>query len=174
MVVILEGMKRSGKTTFANKLEKYSCLPVYSLNDRTLHEHANGKYDIKSAIYGSCHTMVEMAKIIENTTKHNCLIIFDRLHISELVYGKNIRGYESEGMWDIDKQLISLFPLCFFFYSKTSDERTTINSYYEDYAEYISKSKLKWKNICLDETKGEPTKELMNMVLSDSEMLYQM
>lgn len=172
MVVILEGMKRSGKTTFAKKLEKFSCLPVYSLNDRTLLENTNGKYDVKSAVYGSCHTMVEMAKIIEKSTKHNCLIIFDRLHISELVYGKNIRGYENGGMWDIDKQLIPLFPLCFFFYSKTSDERTNINSYYNDYIKYISQSKLKWKKVCMDETKGEPTKELMNMVLSDYEMKY--
>mgnify|MGYP004447571607 CR=1 FL=1 len=123
MIIILEGMKRSGKTTFANRLKELTSLPVYYLNDRTLLEGIN-EDEVKNIVYGSCHTMVEMAKIIEKTNKGECLIIFDRLHLSELIYGRNIRKYNNERMWIIDKELRALSPICLLFLSETSNERT--------------------------------------------------
>lgn len=169
MVVILEGMKRSGKTTYANMLSEVSALPVYYLNDRTLLENID-KQSVKNTVYGSCHTMVEMAKIIERTTKGNCLIIFDRLHLSELVYGKHIRGYDAEGMWEIDKMLLSLSPYCLLFVSNSADERTDINSYKEDFMIYSNISCLNWKMVSLDKTKGKVTHEQINIVLKDYDM----
>lgn len=171
MVVILEGMKRSGKTTYATKLKELSSLPVYYLNDRTLLESVETD-SVKDVVYGSCHTMVQMAKIIEKTTNGNCLIIFDRLHLSELVYGYHSRWYEADGMWKIDKELRSLFPYCLLFTSDTADERTGINSYKDDFILYSKQSCLNWKPISLDETNGKVTHKQINMVLQDYDIKY--
>ncbi len=171
MVVILEGMKRSGKTTYANILKDYSSLPVYYLNDRTLLENVDNT-SIKDTVYGSCHTMVQMAKIIEKTTKGNCLIIFDRLHLSELVYGLRHRNYDADGMWEIDKQVRALCPYCLLFSSDTANERTEINSYKEDFETYSNKSCLNWIHISLDGTNGKVTHKQLNLVLQDYDLKY--
>lgn len=171
MVVILEGMKRSGKTTYATKLKELSSLPVYYLNDRTLLENVDSN-SVKDVVYGSCHTMVQMAKIIEKTTKSQCLIIFDRLHLSELVYGKHSRGYNAEGMWEIDKSLRPLFPYCLLFTSNSANERTEINSYKDEFLTYSEMSCLNWKHISLDETNGKVTHKQINMVLQDYDIKY--
>lgn len=82
MLVIVEGLDRVGKTTLVNKLKDYGFITLKDefINDE--HEHF-GTYS-----YGKCETAVTMIKKLVDQGYN---VVMDRLHLTEMVYGKYLR-----------------------------------------------------------------------------------
>lgn len=87
MIVIVEGIDRVGKTTLCKKLQEKGFV---ILKDRGLGLFENDKQEVKA----SC----SLAKIdstlgfIEQLHNQGVNVVVDRLHLTELVYGKATRG----------------------------------------------------------------------------------
>lgn len=107
MIVIVEGIDRVGKTTLCKMLCKLGF------------DYFKDEWVIKSEIkqaqerlfsVGKLDTTIALLKQYRKNDRH---IVVDRLHITELVYGKHIRGYEQHGnqMLAIDRQLAMLDPI---------------------------------------------------------------
>lgn len=103
MILIVEGANRAGKSTLISALESLAekeNIPFVLHNERiNKNEHAGttpeGMYEYaKEAIRD---LMKEDAK--------DKLIVFDRFHISEYVYGEAFRGYTNDLMLKVGKFL---------------------------------------------------------------------
>lgn len=148
MILVLEGTKRSGKTTWAEKVQ-WNFKNTYYFANRTLkdHEHAN------IAVYGYMVGILEFAKQLD--TKES-IIILDRFHITEYLYGKQ-RGYENSDMKFIDYELRKLNAIGILFYSNTWKERLEDPDNHFDkevYRHEIAQSKMNWTLKTLDFNKG--------------------
>lgn len=158
MIYVLEGTKYSGKTTFANALKDTCSVPVFHFYNRELL-----KFNLKQddANFASCLSYVKAALEIEKVLGERCVIVFDRLHLSEIVYGKNIRGYTNDKMWIVDKMLASAKAKGILFLSDTAEERSGKKEYKDEFISMAEKSSIKWKIINLDGVKGKVTTRIV-------------
>lgn len=99
-IVIVEGVDRSGKTTVANALSKALKIPVFRNKEFGFENECH----IRGAVYET-QKMWLMLNMVETL---NADVIFDRLHLSEYVYGMIERGYINNNVWKIDDRLKSL------------------------------------------------------------------
>lgn len=93
-VVIVEGIDRVGKTTLALLLEKEHNAKIFK--DATL----SGVLE-RETVNEKIHTTLNMLTLWPK----NDIIIIDRFHLSEIVYGVVDRGYLNEYMLEIDERL---------------------------------------------------------------------
>lgn len=151
MILVVEGTKQSGKTTFINALEKLAKVPVFRLYDRDLL-----MFDVnqKDAQFASCLSYVNAAIKIDTVLEGNCIVVHDRLHLSELIYGKKVRKYENENMWYVDKKLADYGAKGLLFISDTTQERLGYDAYKEGFERLSEKSSIEWFKINLDKTNG--------------------
>lgn len=93
MLVILEGPKRCGKTTVANYLVNnhnfayFKDMPVSNALELSKVQHDTR--DINAC------SIFAQAKLLLAMSNQGINIVVDRFHISEVVYGRIYRGYES-------------------------------------------------------------------------------
>lgn len=93
MIIIVEGIDRVGKSTLCNLLSKELGIDVFK----------------NTSFYGKClgkKSEIELINQLINfveCTKQN--IIFDRLHLSEFVYGMLDRGYVNTDIMKVDDRL---------------------------------------------------------------------
>lgn len=100
MIVILEGVNRTGKTTIANELTK---LGYTYFKDLNVEEVINDKTINKKSFYkGRIIATVEFLQYIKIN------LIIDRYHYSEFVYGLIRRNYIADYILSIDKILATL------------------------------------------------------------------
>ena len=100
MILIIEGANRTGKSTMIDYLKKLadnsSIEFIYYNNRINKNEHAGitpeGMYAYAKSI---------ISDLLKEDTNEK-LIVFDRFHISELVYGEAFRGYTNEYMLKVD------------------------------------------------------------------------
>lgn len=83
MIVIIEGIDRVGKTTLANKLCKELGFEKFSMKNLFPFDNMPHNVEINNAI-------VEMLKLCEDKVD----LVFDRFHMTELVYGLIDRKYD--------------------------------------------------------------------------------
>jgi thymidylate kinase len=83
MIVIIEGIDRVGKTTLANKLCKELGFKKFSMKNLFPFDNMPHNVEINNAI-------VEMLKLCEDKVD----LVFDRFHMTELVYGLIDRKYD--------------------------------------------------------------------------------
>lgn len=103
MILIVEGANRAGKSTMIDYLKKLadnSGVEFVLYNERiNKNEHAGttpeGMYAYAKNVIGD---------LLKQDTNEK-LIVFDRFHISEFVYGEAFRGYTNEYMLKIDDML---------------------------------------------------------------------
>ena len=103
MILIVEGANRTGKSTMIDYLKKLadnSSIKFIYYNERiNKNEHAGttpeGMYAYAKNVIGD---------LLKQDTNEK-LIVFDRFHISEFVYGEAFRGYTNEYMLKIDDML---------------------------------------------------------------------
>lgn len=103
MILIVEGANRTGKSTMIDYLKK--------LADNSSIEfiYYNGRINNNEHAGTTPEGMFAYAKsVISDLMKEDTnekLIVFDRFHISELVYGEAFRGYINWNMQKIDYML---------------------------------------------------------------------
>lgn len=154
MIYVLEGTKCSGKTTFANALKEVCSVPVFHFYNRDLL-----KFDLKQddANFASCLSYVKAAIEIEKTMNGACIILFDRLHLSEMVYGRYARGYTNDRMWIVDNILAANGAKGILFVSDTAENRSGKKEYKEEFVKMAEQSSMKWKMMNLDGLNGKFT-----------------
>jgi hypothetical protein len=99
-IVIVEGVDRSGKTTVANALSKALNVPVFRNKEFGFENEYHGR--------GAVYETQKMWLMLNMVETFDADVIFDRLHLSEYVYGMIERGYINNNVWKIDDRLASL------------------------------------------------------------------
>ena len=103
MILIVEGANRAGKSTMIGMLQKLA------ENSGVEFQLYNGRINNNEHVGITPEGMYAYAKSVisdllnEDTNKK--LIVFDRFHISEFVYGEAFRGYTNRNMQKIDDML---------------------------------------------------------------------
>lgn len=100
MIIILEGVNKTGKTSFLNVLEHKLNVGLRYYNRKHLNNYKNKPEMMKLV------TEVQLRTILELTPGMKNNVIFDRFHITEKVYGKIDRGYDMEYFKEIDEELV--------------------------------------------------------------------
>ena len=100
MILIVEGANRTGKSTMIEALQKLA------ENSRVEFKLYNGRINNNEHVGITPEGMYAYAKsvisdLLKEDTNEN-LIVFDRFHISEMVYGEAFRGYTNEYMLKVD------------------------------------------------------------------------
>lgn len=157
MILVIEGPKRCGKTTFCKKVKSLFSSPVFWINERTTLNF--NTIDQRSASMGSIISMMNMAFEIEKEYEDRDdepIILFDRFHISEIVYGGYIRGYDISRMWDIDETLAMHGVTGIFITSDTIKERYDEYAYEKEFNKACNDSMISFIKFNFDDTKGVP------------------
>ena len=102
MILIVEGVNNTGKSTLINFLE--SSLGYHSINDDTNKEYSHDKHAF--GIHSKAVLLAYTNILMKCPDSFN--VIFDRFHLSEFVYGMIERGYYSSWVFDIDDQLFKM------------------------------------------------------------------
>lgn len=100
IIVVVEGVDRSGKTTVANALSKALNVPVFRNEEFGFENEYHGR--------GAVYETQKMWLMLNMVETFDADVIFDRLHLSEYVYGMIERGYINNNVWKIDDRLSSL------------------------------------------------------------------
>lgn len=154
MIVVIEGIDRVGKTTLARKLVKAGF--VYLKDEFVLQSKFFENFDDYSL--GKCDSFVAVAKRLHEEGKN---IVIDRLHITELVYGKTKRGKTNQaGCFAIDMELASLGAiLCLVEPADIArsnelagEDQTEMNELFKSYSKISSMSVLTCNYDTIDET----------------------
>lgn len=96
MILIVEGANRAGKSTMIGHLKKLaesSDVPFVLYNGRINKNEQAGTTPVGMYAYA----MNVISDLLKQDADDN-LIVFDRFHISELVYGEAFRGYTNDLM----------------------------------------------------------------------------
>ena len=127
MVIVLEGIRKSGKTTFADALTKWGreCdVPVFRFYDRELQTYPVNQME---ANFVSCMQFARAAFEVDyklQQLRREPIVLFDRFHISELIFGHYYRQYDNDKfMNQVDTLLASHDASLVLFESGTSDKR---------------------------------------------------
>ena len=103
MILIVEGANRTGKSTMIDYLKKLadnSSIEFIYYNGRiNNNEHAG---TTPEGMYAYAKSVI--SDLLKEDTNEK-LIVFDRFHISEFVYGEAFRGYTNKHMLKIDDML---------------------------------------------------------------------
>lgn len=168
MIIVVEGTRKSGKTTFIDQLEKYcegSNIKMFRFYDR--HLQSLKGVSQKDANYVSCLQLLNASDMIEKT-EPNALIVFDRFHISELIFGNRYRQYYSYEMYDIDRKLAGRNSALITFVSNTCERRMKRgeNPFKSDFVSEHFYSFIKSKSlISLDDKSGVVNNETVEEIL---------
>ena len=116
MIVIVEGIDRVGKTTLCRKLEAQGFLYLKdAFNFRIKDSFDSGSdefdnYDFANYSLGKLDTSIQLLKQLSKERN----IVFDRLHLTEIVYGTLERKIELGRLWYIDRLVAALNPILVF------------------------------------------------------------
>ena len=102
MIVVVEGIDRVGKTTLVKKLVNAGFI---DMKDEFILKH---KFFENFSDYslGKCDSFVAIAKKLNDEGKN---VVIDRLHITEMVYGKSLRHETRiEGCFALDMELANM------------------------------------------------------------------
>ena len=103
MILIVEGANRTGKSTMIGMLQKMA------ENSGVEFKLYNGRINNNEHVGTTPEGMYAYAKsVISDLLKEDTnekLIVFDRFHISEMIYGEAFRGYTNSNMLKIENLL---------------------------------------------------------------------
>lgn len=110
MIVVVEGIDKVGKTTFAKKLEGAGF--VYLKDEFMLPETT--AFDFASYSIGKCDSFVKVIKELNEQGKN---VVVDRLHLTEAVYGQEDRAGQTSlsGVFSIDMILANMGAFLVYF-----------------------------------------------------------
>lgn len=129
MIVILEGLERTGKSTLAKQFEERGFVNFKDHN----HSRNMRPEFIKERLDATLSFLIQ-------ADKNNIDVVMDRYHLSEYFYGRYVRGYNQDNfeyIWYIDEVLSHLNTHLILL------ERDTSKEYIESYPSEISEKELK-------------------------------
>ena len=98
MIIIVEGIDRVGKTTLCERLRDEMNVPIHKNVCKTKYENMDNNYETDK--------MLQLINICNIT---DSIVIFDRFHLTDYVYGIIERGYDvhdaSVNIADIENSL---------------------------------------------------------------------
>lgn len=172
MIIVLEGIRKSGKTTFADKLHGWgrkNSVPVFRFYDRELQSYNVNQME---ANFVSCMQFAKAAFEVDSKLammKNEPIVLFDRFHISELIFGYYLRQYKSvKFMRQVDDYLASRGAKLVLFDSETSDKRAKPGEllFRNDFIENAKKSKMNKKlYVSLDATDGKLSDDELEKII---------
>lgn len=105
-ILVVEGANKVGKSTFIEALKKvceYKEIPLHLVSRRVA---KNAEVEVTpEQMYKVA--MEDINEALEFDAK-GYLVVFDRFHISELVYGKVYRDYHNGYMWTVNRILTAV------------------------------------------------------------------
>lgn len=129
MIVILEGLERTGKSTLAKQFEERGFV---NFKDHNHSRKMNPEF-IKERLDATLSFLIQ-------ADKNNINVVMDRYHLSEYFYGRYVRGYDKnnfEYIWFIDEVLSHLNTHLILL------ERDINQEYVKSYPAEISEKELK-------------------------------
>lgn len=129
MIVILEGLERTGKSTLAKQFEERGFV---NFKDHNHSRKMNPEF-IKERLDATLSFLIQ-------ADKNNIDVVMDRYHLSEYFYGRHVRGYNQDNfeyIWFIDEVLSHLNTHLILL------ERDISNEYIKSYPTEISEKELK-------------------------------
>lgn len=113
MFVIVEGIDRVGKTTLVNRICEELGFKKYNIRNQFPFGSQSHNVDVNEAIIG-------MMKVCD------CNVVFDRFHMTELVYGYCDRGYNGiMSYYSINDELLHLKKCLLVLVKPTDIERSS-------------------------------------------------
>lgn len=161
-ILVIEGSNKVGKTTFISVLKKqlqikgYDC---YMMNER-IARNAEVEVTAKRMYFKALDDICTAAKL----AKEGKFVIFDRFHLSELVYGKFYRGYTNSDMARIHMMLGALeaeilLMLSDYWHIKNAEEKKKLFNIQEEFIKQAlvlnDKEIMEVERIKLENTEGE-------------------
>lgn len=156
MIVVLEGIDRVGKTTLAKKLVKAGF--IYLKDEFVLQSKFFSNFNDYSL--GKCDSFVAIIKRLNDEGKN---VVIDRLHITELVYGKCKRGTTNQaGCFALDMELANLGAILFLVEPSdinisnelAGEDQTEMNNLFKTYTKLSSMRHFKCNYDTLDLAAG--------------------
>lgn len=95
MIILVDGIDRTGKTTLVEKLSMEFNYPVFKDDTRYSLNHDN--MALNSEKLNTLINAIERGLVKD--------AIFDRFHWTELIYGKVDRGYVNRDIYDMERRL---------------------------------------------------------------------
>ena len=129
MIVILEGLERTGKSTLAKQFEEHGFI---NFKDHNHSRKMNPEF-IKERLDATLSFLIQ-------ADKNNINVVMDRYHLSEYFYGRYVRKYNQDNfeyIWFIDEVLSHLNTHLILL------ERDISKEYIESYPSEISEKELK-------------------------------
>lgn len=170
MIIVVEGIRKAGKTSFIEEVQLNigEQAPVFRFYDRELQTY---NVNQQEANFVSCMQFAKAAIEVDAKLKalhQEPLIFFDRFHISELIFGRAYRNYNSsEYMTKVDKFLAENNAKLLLCLSDTSSSRTDDELFTADFVKCFDASFIKDKFILnLDKEAGMVTEDVLNDVLT--------
>lgn len=157
MIIIVEGSNKTGKTTYIEKMVEQGekdDKQVKIINFRIHQELEKVEPNIINQKNISLIAGFTQINMIENLFDNNTNIYFDRFHLSELVYGKAVRRYYNEGMYDLENRLLNskhaiklILLTSKFDHIECKFEKAKLLKYQNDFISQYAKSKIVNKSI---------------------------
>lgn len=95
MIILVDGIDRTGKTTLVEKLSMEFNYPVFK--DDTRYSLSHGNMVLNSEKLNTLINVIEKGLVKD--------AIFDRFHWTEFIYGKVDRGYVNCDVYDMERRL---------------------------------------------------------------------
>ena len=95
MIILVDGIDRTGKTTLVERLSMEFNYPVFK--DDTRYSLSYGNMVLNSEKLNTLINVIEKGLVKD--------AIFDRFHWTEFIYGKVDRGYVNHDVYDMERRL---------------------------------------------------------------------
>lgn len=95
MIILVDGIDRTGKTTLVERLSMEFNYPVFKDDTRYSLSHEN--MALNSEKLNTLINVIEKGLVKD--------AVFDRFHWTELIYGKVDRGYVNRDVYDMERRL---------------------------------------------------------------------
>lgn len=174
MLLIFEGSNRVGKTSMINKIKErrdsQNKITVI-INDRIDNDLIGENYKVVSREIGKL--TISLAKTLHKANP-DILVILDRFHLSEIVYGTICRKYFNSAMIQLDAELSTLpYVKLILLYSDKYEHLSKKDYDIEKLEEYRHKFFLEYKHsaiankimLCLDEDLGGENNEISSSTI---------
>lgn len=126
-ILVIEGIDRVGKTTLVTRITN-----IFKGNKHITTAIIKDSFlkvsDMMSKEIQAEKLMTEVNCLLglsKSDLSDNLVVILDRFHLSEYVYGKCERGYENKDVWTIDKLLNDICDTTLILVNPTSIDRSS-------------------------------------------------
>lgn len=171
-IIVIEGIDRVGKTTLVTRLtnlfEGNKGIVTAIIKDSFLKVSNMMSKEIQAE---KLMTEVNcLSGLSKSAYADNLVVILDRFHLSEYVYGKCERGYENKDVWNIDKLLNNICDVTLVLVNPTSIDRSSkehgsdLSSHMKEMQDAVLRSSIEQKIVCNYNTLDEAVMSILSNI----------